>query len=650
MPAPNIGVPTIDDLRVRLCYICREEESGLQGSGPIKEWTHPCQCTLVAHEECLLQWIQAALNDPGRAKNALKCPQCGAKYEMQSENPEVLKIMSSVERFGQSFGKFCLVAGAVGTVCIVGTGIVIVLTGYGSWALKHLLGQEMFDLIITDNPANWKWPMVTNIFLVPISLILSRFKSRHLIPPTGLLAWPLATPVSQHWRLDKEPLIDLYAASDANKLIAWPPPPFVFTFILMPAVRWGYSKLFKRLAKRVLGETEGERFWELGATTTEGEEGNENQIELRINVNVEGVAGAEEAPPAEQIIEERQPEQALPQQQEQQPQQPDAAQQVNQQGQPDAQPTMEDILRRRDELQQALARARERRQQRLQEQGQQVDGDQPQAAEDDPDADREQRQNLIQRLDQEEAALRREDIDLRRQERQLLEERRVQHARLRQQLDQLRQDLDELERQRNNRDNNNNNGRDGNRRGLAINAISLGRTVGGALLIPLIASTMGRLLLGLSRKSSWLHKFLAVKPPLKSRGGPFSGIGAFVGLGTSGAGLGLGGKKYGGYHGQGLEFWKRIGIAIKRTLLTVYGGTRTWIEADPVWWRNAIGLGLFVVAKDVLTLWYRYLSKKEQTTRHLANRNFEGIDIKELDLKPSFYIRNDLPVPELTSQ
>lgn len=61
-------------------------------------WVHPCSCTLIAHESCLLNWIQASQQDSSRAKTALKCPQCGATYEIESEKPLVLRFLNGINR------------------------------------------------------------------------------------------------------------------------------------------------------------------------------------------------------------------------------------------------------------------------------------------------------------------------------------------------------------------------------------------------------------------------------------------------------------------------------------------------------------------------------------------------------------------------
>ncbi|GAW08042.1 ring finger domain protein [Lentinula edodes] len=55
-------------------------------------------------------------------------------------------------------------------------------------------------------------------------------------------------------------------------------------------------------------------------------------------------------------------------------------------------------------------------------------------------------------------------------------------------------------------------------------------------------------------------------------------------------------------------------------------------EMDPVWIRNSIGLGIFIVMKDCLHLFHLWLTKRELASRRLKNRDFAGVDLNELDL------------------
>lgn len=140
----------------------------------------------------------------------------------------------------------------------------------------------------------------------------------------------------------------------------------------------------------------------------------------------------------------------------------------------------------------------------------------------------------------------------------------------------------------------------------SVSSASVGRFIGGALLIPRISNVMGSLLFRLSKHSDLLRKFLATRPPLKDK---------LDGFGTGEVGS-----------------VSDLGQAAKAAFRVLIGGTRTWAEADPVWWRNSVGLGIFVVVKDCVSLLHLYLTKREIQTRRVRNKSFKGIDVRELDL------------------
>ena len=91
----------------------------------------------------------------------------------------------------------------------------------------------------------------------------------------------------------------------------------------------------------------------------------------------------------------------------------------------------------------------------------------------------------------------------------------------------------------------------------SISSASVGRFVGGALLIPRISSFMGSLLFRLSKHSDLVRKLLAIRPPLKER---------LDGFGT-----------------DEVRSVSDLGRAAKAAFRVLVGGTRSWAEADPVW-------------------------------------------------------------------
>jgi len=53
---------------------------------------------------------------------------------------------------------------------------------------------------------------------------------------------------------------------------------------------------------------------------------------------------------------------------------------------------------------------------------------------------------------------------------------------------------------------------------------------------------------------------------------------------------------------------------------------------DNIWWRNTVGLSLWVVARDAVALVHLFLRKRELQSRRILSRSFAGVDIGALDL------------------
>ena len=108
----------------------------------------------------------------------------------------------------------------------------------------------------------------------------------------------------------------------------------------------------------------------------------------------------------------------------------------------------------------------------------------------------------------------------------------------------------------------------------AITFSEIGRRIGGALLIPAISNRMGRLLLTLSKHSQLLRKFLAVDY-YHARRGPF---------------------EY--FHSPTRNTGVMKGPLGPLWLFVLYV-LRPWPDLDPIWWRNSVGFGIFVVVRGL---------------------------------------------------
>lgn len=480
MAEPQPWVPTIDDLRVKLCYICREEEQADNPQEPRVSWVHPCSCTLIAHESCLLNWIQASQQDSSRAKTALKCPQCGATYEIESEKPLVLRFLNGINR--SMFLGGAVVTGLSFSIVVAscGLGIYLLLTGLGVDAMRDFYGEEMFDILLSYDREKWPWHAYLNVPLIPLSLMATRVSYPAAVSVFPLfLAWTTSPPVHTDGFFNGRFRLTNPMAYDMQPLIRWPPSPLMITF-LFPILSRLYRRTMTRFKRYVLGEHHREPAPARRIELALNEGG--PLLQVRIAADLDHDDG----------------------QQQQQQQQPPA------QNAPAAQ---------------------------------NGGGGAAQEGED-PPAD-------------------------------------------------LAAVAEQVSR---------------------VTGSSLGRTIGGALLIPKISKWMGTLLFNLSQHSRLLRKFLALRPPLSSRTKlaiPFFNPALFTGQNTA----------------------SFVGTNIQVALNLIFGGTKVWTEADPVWWRNSVGFGLFVLAKDCINILHVYLTKREIETRHIKSRTFKGIDLKELDLR-----------------
>lgn len=137
---------------------------------------------------------------------------------------------------------------------------------------------------------------------------------------------------------------------------------------------------------------------------------------------------------------------------------------------------------------------------------------------------------------------------------------------------------------------------------------------GNAFLTPFYANGMGWALGETARHVQWLKTALAIRPPLN----PAAAIPAPL--------------------LTPLDFWKSGAMKDKSTVTTFFrvfwGGTGLWASADPVWFRNIVGLGMFIVAKDALYALHLRYALREIKSRKIISRDFAGIDRSTLDLIP----------------
>lgn len=256
-PDPNERVVTVRDLRSKTCWICSEEDedpllsqdrstsNGASSATPVssrKRFVHPCNCTLVAHESCLLRWIdQSKRNHP--LQDYVTCPQCKAPYILINNKSTLLQIF-------EFFDKLVTRLEPIGAVSILGGSFLVACTAYGCVAIRMLLGKDAARRALASP---WPWHYWVDIPLIPFALIASRlniFESAMTWVPT-LVAFPITsipmmTATAAHGRL-----FDRYLESGIYGASAYPPGP-ALTALLVPWIRVFYLALKRKVYRAVL--------------------------------------------------------------------------------------------------------------------------------------------------------------------------------------------------------------------------------------------------------------------------------------------------------------------------------------------------------------------------------------------------------------
>ncbi|KAH6678182.1 hypothetical protein B0J14DRAFT_582118 [Halenospora varia] len=255
--ASPASIPSQPEPDVRRCWICQQEETeDVPGSSP---WKKICPCSLVAHEDCLYQWIADEEANPrdSTSPHRVVCPQC--KSEIRIERPKDL-IVDAYDRV-QMLAKSCILpfaaSGLLGCcysgLFVYGLNTLNIVFGpeEATRTLNLIRGQQVIDTasqvglllrrltkvaMITDPffpTMNWKvWVTVP---LIGPSLVLLRTNLAGFLP----VMFPIIL-VNPAYRV----------------IIDWPPSPGL-VFAVVPYLRLSYNSLYKHTFGNL------EKKWEL---------------------------------------------------------------------------------------------------------------------------------------------------------------------------------------------------------------------------------------------------------------------------------------------------------------------------------------------------------------------------------------------------
>ncbi|KAK0213188.1 hypothetical protein DFS33DRAFT_103323 [Desarmillaria ectypa] len=206
--------PTIRDLATKECFICQQD------NGPVESWVHPCKCTLVVHQACLLRMIDAL---PKTTRAA--CPQCGFKYQIIKTKSLPLELL----RLGNSLCNICGTMFSIATICgvivLTGSSLVSVLRSYGMYSMRFLFGDTIFDTLLTGDTSSWPWSTWLMVPLLALRCLFSGepFRFRHLL--AYILILPSQPPQIVRDRLMRESStrFGLFSIPYDSLSFQWPP-------------------------------------------------------------------------------------------------------------------------------------------------------------------------------------------------------------------------------------------------------------------------------------------------------------------------------------------------------------------------------------------------------------------------------------------
>ncbi|KAF9285377.1 hypothetical protein BGZ68_003934 [Mortierella alpina] len=209
------------------CYICFGTDEDSEG-----RWVKPCQCTLVSHEDCLLDWIdknrqqfaKKQVSHHGDAKIPflvpVRCSVCNTVYRLAEPNSMLLNVYSTFDSLIHAGIPYLTVLGLTCSVLITST-------TYGAYAVLTVCGTEEGEKLL-GSPSPWSWRVWTGLPLIPVILIFSRTKVIDSFMP----------------------LVPLLIVGNEQLQVSFPPSP-ALTLSVMPWIRMAYNSLWSGMVSRL---------------------------------------------------------------------------------------------------------------------------------------------------------------------------------------------------------------------------------------------------------------------------------------------------------------------------------------------------------------------------------------------------------------
>lgn len=164
---------TVSPQQTRRCWICfeEEEESQIRLQGSESNWRHPCKCSLLAHEECLLTWVDETQKSSAQGVNSsrtIRCPQCKEPYKIRSKHSLSVSLMTFADGW---ITRALLATIPLGFAKAIGINCFY----YGQGAMLDVLGEDrLTDVVLALKPGD-EIRYLIGASCIPFALIGSRF-------------------------------------------------------------------------------------------------------------------------------------------------------------------------------------------------------------------------------------------------------------------------------------------------------------------------------------------------------------------------------------------------------------------------------------------------------------------------------------------
>jgi hypothetical protein len=250
------ALPSADDpdSDIKKCWICFSDSN--EDTPETSPWRDPCPCALVAHEECLLDWIADAENTKNTRNRSfgppqITCPQCKSEIKLARPRNYIVDVTRGLERLGTRLvwpGALSLLSGLI----IQGNFALGVHTIYrifgaqdGYRILQPLLRQMVTPPLDFDLPPRviastilYKiaqharhWRLYIGVPLITPLLVLSRTSLADSVLP----ALPVLFLATQ-----------AHSSGEPLDFTAWPPSASM-AFAVLPYLRSAYNAYFERV-------------------------------------------------------------------------------------------------------------------------------------------------------------------------------------------------------------------------------------------------------------------------------------------------------------------------------------------------------------------------------------------------------------------